>query len=202
MFPRLRQGLPWWLSSKEFTCNVGDAGDMCSIPRGGRCPGKGNCNPLQYSCQEDPMDKGAWWAASMRLQSRTWLKRLRTYAGWKKHEEILLKPGDVCAQALLSCLTLWPHGPLPTRLLCSWDFPGKNIGGGCHSLFQGIFLIQGLNLCLLPWQADSLLSEPPGKPLKWSDAQIKKGGECHSGEEKEPQEARFLNNPTLPLKTN
>ena len=51
----------------------------------------------------------------------------------------------------------------PSRLLCPWDFPGKNIGVGCHLLLQGIFLTQGLNLCLLHWQADSL-PEPPGKP--------------------------------------
>ena len=41
--------------------------------------------------------------------------------------------------------SLWPHGPQPTRLLCSWDFPGKNTGVGCHFLFQGIFPNQGLN---------------------------------------------------------
>jgi len=43
------------------------------------------------------------------------------------------------------------------RLLCPWDFPGKNTEVGCHFLLQGIFLTQGLNPCLLPWQADSLL---------------------------------------------
>ena len=36
------------------------------------------------------------------------------------------------------------HGPYPARLLCPWDFPGKNTGVGCHSLLQGIFL-QELN---------------------------------------------------------
>ena len=41
--------------------------------------------------------------------------------------------------------------------LCLWDFPGKNIGGNCHFLLQGIFPIQGLNPhCLLSWQTDSL----------------------------------------------
>ena len=38
---------------------------------------------------------------------------------------------------------LQPHGLLPVRFLCSWDFPGKNTGVGCHFLLQGIF--QGLN---------------------------------------------------------
>ena len=45
--------------------------------------------------------------------------------------------------------SLRPHGLQPTRLLCPWDFPGKSPGVGGHSLFQGIFLTQGLNSGLL-----------------------------------------------------
>ena len=41
------------------------------------------------------------------------------------------------------------HWLQPGRLLCLWDFPGKNTGLSCHFLFQGIFLTQGLNPCLL-----------------------------------------------------
>ena len=55
--------------------------------------------------------------------------------------------------------SLWPHGLKPTRLLCPWNFSGKNTGAGCHFLLKGIFPIQGSNLCLWPlqhWQADSL----------------------------------------------
>ena len=37
-------------------------GDQGSIPESGRSPGEGNGNPLQYSCLENPMDEGAWWA--------------------------------------------------------------------------------------------------------------------------------------------
>ena len=48
-----------------------------------------------------------------------------------------------------SCLTLWPHEPWPTKLLCSWDSPGKNTRVGCHSLLQGIFPTQGSRLRLL-----------------------------------------------------
>ena len=51
--------LPWWLRGKESTCNTGDLG---SIPRSGRSPGEGNHNPLQYSCLENSMDRGAWRA--------------------------------------------------------------------------------------------------------------------------------------------
>ena len=39
-----------------------DAGDMGLIPSLGRSPGGGNGNPLQYSCLENSMDRGAWWA--------------------------------------------------------------------------------------------------------------------------------------------
>ena len=38
------------------------AGDLGSIPGSGRSPGEGNGSPLQYSCLENPMDGGAWWA--------------------------------------------------------------------------------------------------------------------------------------------
>ena len=44
------------------------------------------------------------------------------------------------------------------RFLSAQDFPGKNTGMGCHFLLQGMFPIQGSNLCLLHWKADS------GKP--------------------------------------
>ena len=44
---------------KASACNAGGLG---SIPGSGRSHGKGNGNPLQYSCLENPMDSGAWWA--------------------------------------------------------------------------------------------------------------------------------------------
>ena len=55
--------------------------------------------------------------------------------------EVVLSPSHV--------RLLRPRGLQPARLLCPWDFPGKNIGVGCHFLLQGIFLTQGANLCLL-----------------------------------------------------
>ena len=42
--------------------NAPDVRDLGSIPGLGRSPGEGNGNPLQYSCQESSMDRGAWWA--------------------------------------------------------------------------------------------------------------------------------------------
>ena len=45
------------------------AGDLGSIPGSGKSSGEGNGSPLQYSCLENPMDRGAWWATqSMELQ--------------------------------------------------------------------------------------------------------------------------------------
>ena len=41
--------------------NAGDAGDMGSIPGSRKSPGVGNGSPLQYSCLENPMDRGPWW---------------------------------------------------------------------------------------------------------------------------------------------
>ena len=55
----LCHGLPWWLSGKGSVCNVGDVG---VIPGLRRSPGGGHDNPLQYSCLENVMDRGAWRA--------------------------------------------------------------------------------------------------------------------------------------------
>ena len=52
-------GFPGGSEGKASACNAGDLG---SIPGLGRSPGEGNGNPLQYSCLENPMDGGAWWA--------------------------------------------------------------------------------------------------------------------------------------------
>ena len=45
---------------KNLPANVGDTRDLASIPGLGRSPGEGNDTPLQYSCLENPMDRGAW----------------------------------------------------------------------------------------------------------------------------------------------
>ena len=47
---------------KNPPANTRDVRDMGLIPGSGRSPGGGHDNPLQYSCLENPMDKGAWWA--------------------------------------------------------------------------------------------------------------------------------------------
>ena len=62
---------PGGSNSKEFACNAGDPG---SIPGLGRSPGEGNDYPLQYSCPENPLNKGTWWVTVRRItKSRTQL---------------------------------------------------------------------------------------------------------------------------------
>ena len=59
--------------------------------------------------------------------------------------------------------SLQPHGLESSRLLCPWDFPGKNTGVGCHFLFQEIFMAQGSNPCTPAPAGDFFTTEPPGK---------------------------------------
>ena len=61
------EGLPLWLNDKESDHSVGDTGDLGSIPRSERSPEGGHGNPLQYSCLENPMDRGAWWTTVYRV---------------------------------------------------------------------------------------------------------------------------------------
>ena len=60
---------------KNPLANAGDIRDMGSIPGSERSPGGGHGNLLQYSCLENPMDRGAWWATVHRVaKSQTQLK--------------------------------------------------------------------------------------------------------------------------------
>ena len=58
------KGFPGGSEVKASACNAGDLG---SIPGLGRSPGEENGNPLQYSCLENPMDRGALWAIVHRV---------------------------------------------------------------------------------------------------------------------------------------
>ena len=59
------EGLPGSSADKESACN---AGDLDLILELGRSPGGGHSNPLQNSCLESPVNRGAWWATSMGSQ--------------------------------------------------------------------------------------------------------------------------------------
>ena len=68
--------------------------------------------------------------------------------------------------------SLRPHELQPTRVLCPWDFLGRNTGVGCHFLLQGIFPTQGSNSRSPASRADALPSEPPGKPTYFTDSML------------------------------
>ena len=142
-------------------------------------------HPLQYSCLENPMDGGAWWAAVHGVaKSRTRLSHLPFTFHFPFSVSCI---GDGNGNPLqCSCLENPRYGRVwwapvygvaqswtqlkrlssssSSRLFYLWDFSGKNTGAGCHFLLQGIFPTQGLNPYLLNWQADSLPLVPPGKP--------------------------------------
>ena len=58
-FLECQWGFPGGSDGEESACNAGDLG---STPGSGRSPGEGKGNPFQYSCQENPTDRGAWQA--------------------------------------------------------------------------------------------------------------------------------------------
>ena len=69
-------GVPCSSAGKESACNAGDLGLIHGL---GRYPGEGNGNPLQYSCLENPMDKGTWWATVHGVtKSWTWLSEFHS----------------------------------------------------------------------------------------------------------------------------
>ena len=71
IYTRLGKCFPGGSDGKEPACNAGDLG---SVPGLGRSPGEGNGNSLQYSCLENPMDRGTWWVTVHGVtKSQTWL---------------------------------------------------------------------------------------------------------------------------------
>ena len=79
-------GFPGSSVGKEFFCSAGDTGDMGSIPGWERSPGEVNGSPLHYSCLENPMDRGAWWA-TVHGVSKSWtrLKELTVHTHAHTH---------------------------------------------------------------------------------------------------------------------
>jgi len=63
---------------KNLPASARDARDMGSIPGSGRSPGVGNGNPLQYSCLENFIDRGAWWVQSMGFKESDTTKHIYT----------------------------------------------------------------------------------------------------------------------------
>ena len=76
-YSNAREGLSWWLSGTESTCQCRRG---VFDPQSGKSSGEGNGNPLQNSCQGNPMDRGAWWATVHGVAKESdmtlWLKQI------------------------------------------------------------------------------------------------------------------------------
>ena len=78
---------------KNLPADVGDTGDTHSIPGSARDPGEGNRNQLQYSCLENPMDRGVW----------------RAIVHGAAKSQIQLSTQHTCMETKAYTLTLWSH---------------------------------------------------------------------------------------------
>ena len=66
---------PLFPSGSDGKASAYNVGDLGSIPGSGRSSGEGNGNPLQYSCLENPMDRGAWWATVYTMEYYSAIKK-------------------------------------------------------------------------------------------------------------------------------
>ena len=90
------------LVAKNPPANAGDARDSGLTPGSGRSPGGGNGNPLQYSCLENSLDRGAWWATVNRVaHSWTRLKRRSTHARTVLSVQLNVIMSDTCASVCI-----------------------------------------------------------------------------------------------------
>jgi len=108
-------GFPGGASSKETTCQLRRLKRLGFDPWVGKSPGGEHGNPLQYSCLENPMDRGASWATVHRVTKNwIWLKQLSTHTQtcWSETKPSLF----------LNYHQLKPHVPgLSVHLLVSWQ---------------------------------------------------------------------------------
>ena len=96
---------------KNLPANAGDTGDKGLVPESGGSPGGRNGNPLQYSCLENPMDRGGWRATVHRVaKSRTWL------SDWARTNQ---GRGGKWTARLVSC-----RGKAETENTRSWESRG------------------------------------------------------------------------------
>ena len=112
------QAMQWY---KNPPANAGDIRDVGSIPGSGRSPGGGNDNPLQYSCLENPMDRGASWAIVHGVpKSQT----QQSYWAWT-HTQIHIHTYTVLALlSMFCCFLKFASKITPLRILTSlWASP-------------------------------------------------------------------------------
>ena len=111
-------------ASKESSCN---AGNSSSIPGSGRSPGGGHGNPLEYSCLENPMDRGAWRATVHgAAKSQIWLK-------WPSmHIHTFNYPNNPRRPVLLFLSYRWKEKAKTQRIILS-NFPIRLLSSGAET---------------------------------------------------------------------
>ena len=186
------EGLPRWHQCLRTCLQHRRHRDLGLISGSGRSPGGLRGNPLQYSCLENPMNKGAWQATVCgAANSQTQLKRLSTHIHilqlkeQKRGNSLVVQwlrlcapsaggpgliPGQgtaaAAAKSLQSCPTVRPHRWQPTRLPRPWDSPGKNTGVGCHFLLQCMKVKSESEVAQsCPALCDPIDSSPPGSSV-------------------------------------
>ena len=80
--------IPCGSGVKKLPANARDRGDMDSIPGSGRSPGEGNGNPLQNSCLENPMDRGAWWVRVLRVTQSDTIEQAQAQVGINNNRRV------------------------------------------------------------------------------------------------------------------
>ena len=154
----------WWHSSRCFHIYITSqvvknllvsARDMrhLNLTAGpGRSPGGGRDNPLQYSCLENPMDRGAWWA-TVHSVTKNWTQLSNQHLHFPQVTPFYREESKYFGELRYFCKvtkslsesescsvvsnSLWPQW-----LYSSWNSPGHNTGVGSLSLLQGIFPTQ------------------------------------------------------------
>ena len=116
---RVPWGFPDGSDSKESACNERDLG---LIPGSGRSPGKGNGNPLQYSCLENPMNRGAWWTTVHGVaKSRT---RLSNWVHMHTHTHTRARPWGAQRKSQVRISHRMKSRSNPyTEITAGWDSP-------------------------------------------------------------------------------
>ena len=192
--------LPSLLSSKEPTCQCRRC-ERCGFdPWVGKIPAVGNGNPLQYSCLGNPMDRGAWWATVHSItKCRTWLSdQARTHTHIQRRTIIFLFFSSLYLQLSdeiwsSSLNTQWQHCLKLSTAECeiiqlcptlcwtvafqappSMGFSRQEYWSGLPFPSTGDLPNPGLEPRFPTLQADTLPSEPPGKP-KYNFTELQKG---------------------------
>ena len=142
---QIRQGFPGGTDSKESAFNEEDPG---SVPEWGRSPGEGNSNPFQYSCLENRMDKGAWWATVHGVtKSQTRLKQLSMQTCRRNRTTgTVRKLGRTQRQGFIQT---------PSFVMCSWGYKVE-LKSNLHAAWQALCPCDSVPKESIPWAGKGL----------------------------------------------